>query len=139
VTHHELLRYALAAKQHRLPIEILTSSRPFGQEGSQAEPDELLAAAVRVTGDNTVGTIEVKVMGGSELHDRFLLVDDQLYSLGGSLSEMGHRGMMVIRVPEPAPILADLRAIWHSAPALATWITKQPAAPVQLPIDAEHY
>jgi len=135
ITHYELLRYALAAKQHRLPIQILTSSLPFGEEAPQADPVELLAAVTRARADNTVGTIEVKVMSPKELHDRFLLVDDRLYSLGGSLSEMGHRGMMVIRVPDPTPILATLTTIWRAAPALATWIAERPAAASRLPID----
>lgn len=139
-THHELLRYALAAKQHRLPIEILTSALAFRESGSQTGPEDFLAETVRAKADTTVGTIDIRIMGRSDLHDRFVLVDDHLYSLGGSLNEMGHRGMMIIRVPDPAPVLAELRKIWSDSPDLATWLAKQPpATAASLHTDAEHH
>jgi len=51
---------------------------------------------------------EVHVLGSNRLHDRFLVVDESVYHLGGSLNHLGHRAMAISRVPAPEPVMADL-------------------------------
>lgn len=42
------------------------------------------------------------------LHDRFLVIDDHVYHIGGSLNHLGHRAMAISRVPAPGQIVADI-------------------------------
>lgn len=56
-------------------------------------------------------TPEVWVLKGRKrcpLHDRFLVVDDTVYHLGGSLNHIGARAMAISRVPTPEPVMSDL-------------------------------
>lgn len=49
------------------------------------------------------------------LHDRFLVIDDDVLFLGNSLNALGDRGSLILRVPDSAPILAKLRTMVSQA------------------------
>ena len=58
------------------------------------------------------------------LHDRFLVIDDRVYHLGGSLNHLGHRAMAISRVPAPERVLADLGR-WingEQSESFSTWL-----------------
>jgi hypothetical protein len=122
-THYEMARYALATRDARVSVDIITSALAF----DNTDPEDLRRWIAQATADPSLGKIAVRVAGKSDLHDRFLLVDDKLYSIGGSLSELGHRGMMIIRVPDTTPIVNDLETIWSGAPSLSDWIAQRAA------------
>ena len=45
------------------------------------------------------------------LHDRFLVIDDEVLFLGNSLNALGERASLILCVPDGEPILARLRAM----------------------------
>lgn len=60
------------------------------------------------------------------LHDRFLVVDETVYHIGGSLNRLGERAMAVSRVPAPDPVMADLER-WmagENAEPLEKWLKR---------------
>ncbi len=73
----------------------------------------------------TAAQAYVKQYGGLEIrkstafHDRFLVIDDrEVYHLGASVKDLGHRGCMFSRVEEPdvlALLIARLKQEWLGA------------------------
>ena len=70
--------------------------------------------------------LTVRIMRGTPaLHDRFLRIDDELWMLGSSLNSFGGRGTMLLRVPDPEPVLNDLEQIWANSQDFAEWLSER--------------
>ena len=67
---------------------------------------------------------EVRVLSDSpvSLHDRFLVVDDNVWLSGNSLNTIGQRAGMVVRLFDPEPVIARLDCLWKGAKPLDAWI-----------------
>jgi len=113
----EVSRFGRAVRFVNVPVRILTAGMAFKQSNG-APP---VVTAVQLLGrlaqwtanDPGLGQIDVKLMPSDLLHDRFLRVDDRLYTLGNSLNRIGHRGSLLLRVPDPTPMFDVLEAIWN--------------------------
>jgi hypothetical protein len=115
---NEVQRFAFAIELSSVPIRLLTSIDAF----SDSAPAELAAyIEKRTAADPTLGKIEIRMLPGNSLHDRFLRVDDRLYSLGNSLNSLGNRGSLMIRVPDPKPVFDELEQIWQQSKPLAKY------------------
>lgn len=59
--------------------------------------------------------IECKVLVGkkSPLHDRFIVIDHDVYLLGSSLNEFGDRTTTISKVPDPKELIAQAVAWWE--------------------------
>jgi hypothetical protein len=109
----------------QLPIRLLGARRFLKekvQEGSErTRGDELLQCLKELTGQDPTLNITCRVMRGSQnspIHDRFLVVDQDVYLLGSSLNEFGSRITTLVRVPDPKPLIAKIET-WWSDPALS--------------------
>jgi hypothetical protein len=59
------------------------------------------------------------------LHDRFLVIDDEVLFLGNSLNALGDRASLILSVPDSEPILAKLRAMATSALPFETYASQR--------------
>lgn len=86
--------------------------------------DQLLQAVERANVAPKANPLEVRVMIGSarDVHDRFLLVDNDLWLLGSSLNEFGSRGTMIVPVIDPMMIEERLEENWACAETLQNWL-----------------
>ena len=50
-----------------------------------------------------------------QLHDRFLVIDDEVLFLGNSLNSLGTRASMILAVPDGEPVIQKLRGMASSA------------------------
>jgi hypothetical protein len=134
-TARELRRFAFAASDTKVRIEILTSAEGMkeiarredaARRGVASRAQEMALELARALSASHSNPTEVRVMGGSRppIHDRFLLVDETLWSLGASLNEFGARGSLMLKVPDPVPITEKLRAAWDKAQELAKWVAE---------------
>jgi hypothetical protein len=130
-----LRRFAFAASDTKVRIEILTSAEGMkeiarredaARRGVAIRAQEMALELARALSASHSNPTEVRVMGGSRppIHDRFLLVDETLWSLGASLNEFGARGSLMLKVPDPVPITEKLRAAWDKAQELAKWVAE---------------
>ena len=55
-------------------------------------------------------------------HDRFLVVDDQVWLIGTSLNNIGDRLTAAIKFPDPGPILNSLETLWKESEELQKWL-----------------
>jgi hypothetical protein len=127
----EASRFGRAVRLARVPVRLLTTGEAFEQRpGSPpvvSAPQLQNDLASWSTTDASLGRIEMKVMPRYELHDRFLRVDDRLYTLGNSLNRLGRKGSLFLRVPDPTPMFAVLEEIWEDAQELADYVAGLPA------------
>ena len=72
---------------------------------------------------------EVRILTGKPppVHDRFLVVDGTVWFSGNSLSTIGERAGMIVRLPDPEPVIVRLEAFWGNAPSLSDWLSNRPA------------
>ncbi|RZK39648.1 MAG: hypothetical protein EOO90_17925 [Pedobacter sp.] len=50
----------------------------------------------------------------SPLHDRYIVIDDDVYLLGSSLNEFGSRATCLIKVPAPKPLIQKATDWWNT-------------------------
>lgn len=66
---------------------------------------------------------KIRVLPGksSPIHDRFLVIDDEVWFSGNSLATLGERAGIIVRLPEPESVILRLESFWNSSPALSEW------------------
>ncbi len=131
-------QYLLAITSDVVKVRILTSRLAFeggcsiedGQEGAYASLptnilDRLGQFSMKVEQLKKEGNAEVDVMvlpGKSPiLHDRFLVVDDDVWFLGNSLNTLGERASMIIKLPNPDEVLRELDKMLMQAETFDTY------------------
>lgn len=70
---------------------------------------------------------DVKIIPSSSLHDRFLVVDEDVWFLGNSLNSFGEKASMIVRIPNPTEVIEQLEALGSKAPTLEAYIGSLPA------------
>ena len=61
------------------------------------------------------------------LHDRFLVIDDEVLFLGNSLNALGERASLILSVPVSEPVLAKLKAMASTATAFESYASRRRA------------
>jgi len=65
---------------------------------------------------------KISVISSSTLHDRFLVVDDDVWFVGNSLNSLGEKASMIVRLPNPNEVIEQLQALASAAPSLDDYI-----------------
>ncbi|RFB68598.1 MULTISPECIES: VPA1262 family N-terminal domain-containing protein [unclassified Herbaspirillum] len=124
----ELFSFALATTHASAKVVILTGASTAMQipdlVDSTIEAGEQL---LRTLSRTEMGHIEVKVMTGDmpTVHDRFLVIDNAVWFTGNSLNSLGERAGMMISVPAPDVVVAELQNILDDlvrTRTLADWV-----------------
>ena len=120
----ELLGFGHAIRRSEVQVRILTSARVLKKK---AGPQLLTFLNDTFKDDSTKP--KIRVMGqNSSVHDRFLIVDDIVWLSGNSLHTIGERAGMIIKLPDPEPVIELLHGFWCQAPTLPDWLTNRPAS-----------
>ncbi|WP_148302413.1 VPA1262 family N-terminal domain-containing protein [Leptospirillum ferriphilum] len=116
----EFQSFALATTNAQVTIQILSSAvylkvKKKGHNNENGE--ELLNHLGGLSRSGKINQVDVRVMPGNkpEIHDRFLVIDDQVWVLGSSLNEFGSRGTVMVRLPYPDVILLNINRIWENS------------------------
>lgn len=67
-------------------------------------------------------TPRVYVIPASSLHDRFLVVDEEVWLIGNSLNALGEKASMVVRLPYPDEVIERLQGLITGTPDLDAYI-----------------
>jgi hypothetical protein len=100
----DVSEYAVFATTHRLPIRLLTSVCHLARkkDGGDDKGTTLRKRIRELLQQDASLLIECRALWGkkkSPVHDRFLMLDDDVYVLGSSLAELGSRATTVYRSP----------------------------------------
>ncbi|MDI1278011.1 VPA1262 family N-terminal domain-containing protein [Methylobacter sp.] len=128
----QIPQYLLAITSDTVKVKILTSRLAFEggytpEEGCQEKESSLATNSVerlnrfseeieRVRKEGNAD-VEVMILPGKSpvLHDRFLVIDDEIWFLGNSLNTLGERASMIIKLPNPDEVLRELENMLNQA------------------------
>lgn len=95
------------------------------------EPERLarFAHSLAELGRRGMKSVTALVLSGKTppLHDRFLVIDDEVLFLGNSLNALGERASLILSVPDSEPILAKLKAMASTATAFESYASRRRA------------
>lgn len=118
----ELIGYALATSNTKLPVLIVTSAETMTKK-DRIDPKRTAAEVLNAQLPNLskYGNFIIRVLRGTPaVHDRFLVVDDAVWFSGNSLHTIGERAGMVVKLRNSADIIANLEDIFKSD-RIADW------------------
>ena len=130
----ELLAFGHAIRRPEVALRILTSTQGLGKDGLGDSSAASARVLMRVL-DDTFGDYaikpEIRILTGNPppVHDRFLVVDGTTWFSGSSLNTLGERAGMIVKLPDPGPVVTRLEAFWRNAPSLSDWLCERSAAP----------
>lgn len=123
--------FALRVSNHGVIPRILTGLPGLKAEngGTPEQPvlagDLLMADLPQLAQVREIQAPEVRVMPGADkpvIHDRYLVVDDEVWHCGPSFNELGERLGVMVRLPDPLSVRRFLSAIWgRSSPLAEFW------------------
>lgn len=67
---------------------------------------------------------EVVVISPSSLHDRFLVVDDDVWFLGNSLNSLGEKASMIVKLPDPDEVTERLIELVRKGKTLDSYLER---------------
>lgn len=135
----QIPQYLLAITSDIVKVKILTSRLAFEggytpedcQEGDAsptattplAEKLNRFSEEIERVKKEGNADVEVMVLPGKSpvLHDRFLVVDDNVWFLGSSLNNLGERASMIIKLPNPDEVLRELEKMLKQANTFNTY------------------
>jgi hypothetical protein len=127
----ELAEFSLAVSRTDVPIHVLSSGKGLKEDvvkgGTVEKGDALVEALAALRKLEGMNPLEIRVMVGEDppIHDRFIVVDKQVWHLGASLHDFGGRGTLVLAVPHPEEVHPHLVAAWDDAMLLDPWIEQR--------------
>lgn len=127
----QITQFLYAVGNATVKLEIITSQLAFAGNAEErlVQAKELRGELARA-GRQTTCQIDTKVLTGRNpvLHDRFLVIDNDVWFMGNSLSDIGQRASMILKVPYPDEVIDELMAIQNTAIPLDDFIHKHDSA-----------
>ena len=129
----ELLAFGHAIRNPDVELRILTSVQGLKRDAlgdSSVDSGRKILRIVNETFDGYPRKPQIRILTGNPppIHDRFLIVDGAAWFSGNSLNTLGERAGMIVKLPDPVPVVVRLEAFWRRASSLSDWLCKQPAA-----------
>ena len=136
----ELLSFGHATSRSNVHLRILSSIAGLKEShlGERAiEAGTHLQEIRNKTFSNYICKPEIRILGDPPaVHDRFLVIDGNIWFSGNSLNRIGERAGLIVRLPDPEPVIARLEAFWSQAQTLSEWLANHPDREIQ-PADDE--
>lgn len=99
--------------ESRVSITLLTTKLGFenNQEEKNVDPMTSFQDALSSLVKHQEITAEIRVISPEKIHDRFLVVDDNVWFVGGSLNNIGEKASMIVRLPNPDEVIDKLEEL----------------------------
>jgi hypothetical protein len=122
--YREMRLFALQASNHGVMPRILTGLPGLAGTPEQPVPpgDLMVADLAQLKQQPALQAPQVRVMPGKKnpvIHDRYLVVDDEVWHCGPSFNELGERLGVMVRLPDPLSVRRFLSTIWGRSQSLA--------------------
>ncbi len=121
----QLGQFLYAISEGTAELTLLTSGLAFNSRNETKTKLDMLEG---FTGQLTQleahlkATVNVYVISAAVLHDRFLVIDNDVWFLGNSLNALGDKASMIVKVPNPDEIIEHLNIMRQQADSLDSYI-----------------
>lgn len=133
----DLLEFAYAAEAKGIAVSVLLSPLPKllkqapidGPPGTETNGNWLnQLIGDMASPDSGFGAVDVRVATEARIHDRFLVVDDQVWHCGHSFNKVGGGELSAMgRVAQPLELLRALDQVFERGAPFAAWYAVLPA------------
>lgn len=131
-----LLRFGVGTSSADTKVQVLTSTHFLvqtreGEDGDaskQTRGHQLQYMIEQVLEKGLVKRLEVRVMPSRampEIHDRFLMLDNDAWLIGCSFEDFGKRGSMAVRLHSADHAREQIQDVWDRAKPLREWLTER--------------
>jgi len=119
-------RFLIIDEELKTRVCILSSAEESDKDSSSREVGEVLLQQLQ---NLPLDHLSIKVMTGNrpEIHDRFLIIDDEVWLSGNSLNEIGNRAGVIVKLPYPQLIVHNIEKILNGCPDLNAWVQTRQA------------
>jgi len=115
-TGEDLAAYLHFVRRLTVDLKVLTSRATLTPDPGAAIQE--IRASIESFHQRGIQNVHVRLMHNKEgrpiLHDRFLCIDGAVWFLGNSLSAIGQRESLIIKLPDPAPVIERLNRIFET-------------------------
>ncbi|MGB1109677.1 MAG: VPA1262 family N-terminal domain-containing protein [Gammaproteobacteria bacterium] len=124
ITDRVLYEFGLAVQQEDADLRVLTSKKDRDSDQGPSQKHQSLHELHRrvIYFDAQGYSFLVRLLSDKALHDRFLVIDQQVWMAGSSFDSIGDSAGMFVQLREPEPIIERLAALFESGKPLETWI-----------------
>jgi len=101
-----------------IKLRLLTSRLPFDRD---EEARVSFGLALRSFAERSVPVPEIRILRGGRnpaIHDRFLVIDDDVWLSGNSLNAIGERASVMLKLPDPSVVRERLERLFEDAQPL---------------------
>lgn len=107
-------------------VILMTTKLAFNSKSSETKLSllEAFQRSLEVLNKHQQLKPEVRVIPSSNLHDRFLVVDDDVWFMGNSLNSLGEKASLIVRLPNPDEVIRQLQELSSKASTLDEYIGK---------------
>ena len=136
----ELMAFGHAIRRRGVHLRILSSTKGLKKSnlGERAVEAGALLQEICSSTFSGLNKPEIRILGGSPaVHDRFLVIDESVWFSGNSLNSIGERAGMIVKLPDPEPVVERLESFWLQARPLSEWLADR-ADQGLLPVHEEH-
>ena len=137
----ELMAFGHAIRRRGVHLRVLSSTAGLKESDLGETPLEAglnLQEIQTTTFDGYSCKPEIRILGDSPgVHDRFLVIDGNVWFSGNSLNRIGERAGMIVKLPDPEPVVKRLESFWSQARPLSEWLANRGDQEL-LPVHEEH-
>jgi hypothetical protein len=116
-------QFLYAVYGEEINVSILTTNQAFNTKDKNSKQDALASFMDSLAQLKKHQKLEPKVtvIPESALHDRFLIVDSDVWFVGSSLNSLGEKSSMIVRLPNPDEVIIRLEVLADAGHSLASY------------------
>lgn len=116
----QIFQFLYVIHAPNISIKIYTTKQAWetGQKDKNDDPIKKFQDALDKLYKHRRLSPEVRVLSLNKLHDRFLIVDDNVWFVGNSFNSIGDKASMIVRLPNPYEVIERLDEITKDSQSL---------------------
>lgn len=111
----QLGQFLYAVNPETVLVTLLTSIRAFKSKGKVLSRIEGFSRQLSELAKDTKITASAYVLQSAVLHDRFLVIDNEVWFLGNSLNTLGDKASLILKLPNPDEVIGQLENMLKKA------------------------
>ena len=111
----QLGQFLYAVNPETTTVTLLTSGLAFKVKTEESSRIDHFSQQLAQLEKNAKVTAKTYVLQSAILHDRFLVIDDAVWFLGNSLNTLGEKASLIVKLPNPNEVIAQLEGMLKQA------------------------